>query len=235
MRHRDRVAMALAREEPDRCPMQVSFVPEFADRLRADLSARGVLGGGHTVSGGPQTTEHNPLGAGGSYELERAIDEDLILTSVGWASTIFQGRDVHTDEWGVGWRGQPYTTPLGSGYYPEMVVYPLADDDAIDSYVPPDPARPELYEEAARVIRGFGEEYWIVGVTQCTIWETAWALRGLERLLMDLLADPDLAETILDIPYRYHLAAAERLVAMGVDMLWTGDDIGAQRGMLMSP
>jgi uroporphyrinogen-III decarboxylase len=52
---------------------------------------------------------------------------------------------------------------------------------------------------------------------------------------MDLLEDPDLAEAILDIPYRYHLVAAERLVEAGVDMLWTGDDVGAQNGMLMSP
>ena len=188
----------------------------------------------HAISG-TSAIDHNPLGGGGTYELERAIDQDLILTSVGWASTIFQGREEHTDEWGVGWRGQPYTTPFGSGYYPEMVRYPLADDEAITAYVPPDPTRSELYEDAARVIRGFGEEYWIVGVTQCTIWETAWALRGLERLLMDLLVDPDLADVILDIPYRYHLAAAERLVELGVDMLWTGDDIGAQNGMLMSP
>lgn len=234
MRHRDRVAMALAREEPDRCPMQVSFVPEFADRLRADLHAKGLLSHESSASGNA-TTEHNPLGGGSGYELEQAIDEDLILASVGWASTIFLGREEHTDEWGVGWRGQPYATPFGSGYYPEMVVYPLADEGALDSYVPPDPTRPELYEEAARVIQGFSEEYWIVGVTQCTIWETAWALRGLERLLMDLLTDPDLAEAILDIPYRYHLAVAERLVELGVDMLWTGDDIGTQNGMLMSP
>ena len=116
-----------------------------------------------------------------------------------------------------------------------MVRYPLANDEAIASYTPPDPTRPELYEDARRVIDDFGDEYWIVGVTQCTIWETAWALRGLERLLMDLLEDPDLAEAILDIPYRYHLVAAERLVEAGVDMLWTGDDIGAQNGMLMSP
>ena len=41
--HRDRVATALAREEPDRCPMQISFTPEFADRLRADMVDRGLL------------------------------------------------------------------------------------------------------------------------------------------------------------------------------------------------
>ena len=31
------------------------------------------------------------------------------------------------------------------------------------------------------------------------------------------------------------MAAAERLAGMGVDMLWTGDDIGSQRGMLIAP
>jgi uroporphyrinogen decarboxylase len=38
MRPRDRVAMALRHEEPDRCPMQVSFTPEFAARLRQDMA-----------------------------------------------------------------------------------------------------------------------------------------------------------------------------------------------------
>jgi uroporphyrinogen-III decarboxylase len=116
-----------------------------------------------------------------------------------------------------------------------MVGFPLADDGAIDAYEPPDPGRPELYADSERVIREYGADYWIVGVTVTTIWETAWALRGYQQLLMDLVGDPDLADRILEIPFRYHLAAAERLAAMGVDMLWTGDDIGSQRGMLMAP
>jgi uroporphyrinogen-III decarboxylase len=68
-----------------------------------------------------------------------------------------------------------------------------------------------------------------------TIFETAWALRGLEALLMDMLADPDIADAILDIPFRYHLAAAKRLARMGVDMIWTGDDVGSQKAMMISP
>jgi len=68
-----------------------------------------------------------------------------------------------------------------------------------------------------------------------TIFETAWALRGLEQLLTDLIEDPDLADAILEIPYRYHLAAAETLARMGVDMIWLGDDVGHQQGMLISP
>ena len=39
MKHRDRVLMALHHERPDRCPMQISFTPEFADRLRQELLA----------------------------------------------------------------------------------------------------------------------------------------------------------------------------------------------------
>src|SRR5919109_1962952 len=74
VKHRDRVLMALNHETPDRCPMQVSFTPEFADRLRAGLRMRG-------------STSHNPHGGGNSYELERALGQDLILTSVGWVNS----------------------------------------------------------------------------------------------------------------------------------------------------
>ena len=116
-----------------------------------------------------------------------------------------------------------------------MVRHPLADDRAIETYTGPDPNRPELYEEADRVLQEFKAEYWIVGVTVTTIFETAWALRGYERMLTDFVENPDLAERILEIPYRYHLAAAQRLVEMGVDMIWIGDDVGTQRGMLISP
>jgi len=41
MNHRERVLTALNHQEPDRCPMQVSFTPEFAARLEADLRLKG--------------------------------------------------------------------------------------------------------------------------------------------------------------------------------------------------
>ena len=37
-----------------------------------------------------------------------------------------------------------------------------------------------LYIDADRLIAEHGAEYWIVGSTVTTIFETAWALRGLE-------------------------------------------------------
>jgi uroporphyrinogen decarboxylase len=159
----------------------------------------------------------------------------MLLTSVGWANSYYMDDKAYTDEWGVGWTPQPYITPFGGGHYTEIVHHPLVDERAIGSYTPPDPNRPELYSDAEQMIRAFKDEYWIVGVTVTTIFETAWALRGLEQILVDMKMAPELANHLLDIPYSYHLAAAKKLVQMGVDMIWTGDDVGAQNRMLIAP
>ena len=222
MRHRERVLMALHHEEPDRCPMQISFTPEFAERLRADLKVKG-------------TPAHNPHGGGNTYELERALDEDLILTSIGWANSYYQQEGDYTDEWGIGWKSVEYKTPYGVGRYTEAVTHPLERVENIATYKAPDPNRPELYQEAARAIEQFRDEYWIVGVTVTTILETAVALRGFTQLLKDIKIQPELFEQLLEIPYHYHLTAARTLVKMGVDMIWLGDDVGGQTGMLFSP
>ena len=92
---RDRVRMSLNHQKPDRCPMQISFTPEFAQRLREDMHQTGQ-------------SVHNPHGGGNTYELERALGQDLLLTSVGWANSYYAnetyagGKDSYTDEWGVG-------------------------------------------------------------------------------------------------------------------------------------
>ena len=220
---RQRVGAALAHVEPDRCPFQATFTPEFAVRLRRELG----LGIEHG---------HNPHGGGNTYELELAIGEDVLLTSVGWANCYYQD-DAHdyVDEWGVGWHVARYTTPFGVGHYTEPKGHPLADDAALSSYRAPDPCRDALYADAADAIARFGGEYYIAGVVVTTIFEAAWALRGLERLMMDFVQAPETADEVLEIPFRYHLAAAERLVRLGVDMIWLGDDIGQQTGMLISP
>lgn len=222
MIHRERVLAALNHETPDRCPLQISFTPEFAERLRGDHQVRGQQ-------------LHNPHGGGNTYDIERIIGEDMLLVSVGWANSYYQQSGVYTDEWDVTWKPSEYTTPYGVGHYTEPMGHPLADDEAVGRYQAPDPHRQKLYYEAALAIRDFKDEYWIVGVTVTTIFECAWALRGYERLLSDFVLKPDLAEYILEIPYRYHLAAARKLVEMGVDMIWTGDDVGTQTRMLISP
>jgi uroporphyrinogen decarboxylase len=219
MNHRERIQIALNHEQPDRCPMYVGYTPEFRSRLRDDLKARGFSMTGNDIG----------------YEIERALDQDMLLTFVGWALSYYQDGDSYVDEWGIRWKSVAYETPFGTGRYTEMVEHPLASISAIDEYTPPDPTRPELYVDAARVISEFKDEYWIVGGVVCTILEAAWGLRGLQSMLMDFISNPDLAEHILDIPYTYHLIVAKQLVELGVDMIWIGDDVGTQNRMLISP
>jgi uroporphyrinogen decarboxylase len=220
--------MALNHKEPDRCPMDISFTPEFATRLKTHM--------------GLETKDGAVDGEGGdTYVLERTLQQDMLYTSVGFCKKIYvdevhEGDDVvRIDEWGVAYRDVQYETEFGQGNYTEIVGHPLADDQAIDAYEPPDPNRPELYVEAARVIEQHKDEYWITGGVPLTIWETAWGLRGLERALLDLVLNPDLAHKLLDISLSYHLAAAERLASMEVDMIRLADDVGAQDRMMMSP
>jgi len=226
MNHRERVLAALRHNQPDRCPMQISFTPESAARLEADLKLKGQ-------------GLHNPHGGGNTYALERALDEDMLLTSVGWVNGYYQAGyqdvDAYRDEWGVTWQCIEYETPYGKGKYTEPGGHPLAEDGALEAYQPPDPNRPELYREAERVLKEFQDDYWIVGVTPTTIFEAAWALRGYDRLMIDLATDPDTANRILDLPFAYHKTVTQRLARMGVDMIWLGDDVGAQQSMLMSP
>ncbi|HKL43273.1 MAG TPA: uroporphyrinogen decarboxylase family protein [Clostridia bacterium] len=223
MNHRDRVLMALDHKEPDRCPMQISFTPEFAERVKNEIDIKN------------NKEYHNPHGGGNDYLLERYIGEDMLLTSVGWANSYYQKEDSYTDEWGIKWKSINYNTKYGEGRYTEIVGHPLADSKNVDIYNSPDPHRTSLYEEPKRVIDLYKNQYYIVGVTVTTIFECAWALRGLERLLMDFIEKPDLADDILKIPFNYHLTAAKKLVNLGVDMIWIGDDMGAQNSMLISP
>lgn len=222
--HRDRVQLAINHQTPDRCPMQISFTPEFASRLVEYLR--------------PETGNSEFLKNCASFDLERYLDQDLLLTSGLWDNSYqqqYKPGEEFTDDWGIGWKAIPYETKFGSGVYTEMIHHPLKEAKLLTDYKPPDPNLPGLYLETKRIIRDYKSEYWIVGVTVTTMFEKAWALRGYDQIMIDMLADPDLADTLLEIPYRYHLSMASQLVKMGVDMIWIGDDVGAQHTMLIAP
>ena len=215
MKPRERVEIALNHEKPDRCPVQMGYTPEFYTRLEQDL--------------------HRTFDSEYLNDVTQIISGDMQVASVGWSTSYYLDDKPYTDEWGVGWIVHPYETPFGIGNYTEICNFPLSDEAAISGYTPPDPNRVGLYKEAEQLVAEYKEEYWIVGQVHTTVFETAWALRGLEQMLRDMAANPDLANIILEIPYRYHLRAAKRLVEIGVDMIFLGDDVGAQNQMLISP
>lgn len=74
----------------------------------------------------------------------------------------------------------------------------------------------------------------VQGDMQCTIWETAWYMRGMENLMMDMMEESPLAEYLLDRVTEMAVARAEFFAQTGADALFLGDDIGMQRSIMMS-
>jgi uroporphyrinogen decarboxylase len=223
--HRERVLAALNHEIPDRCPMQICFTPEFNKRLRAHYEGKG-----HVFKPEPPG-EIN-------LELEFLTDQDMLLSWVGWTDETkikYIPGEEFLDKWGVLRRATEYTTPFGKGIYNELVGHPLADESKISSYKCPDPDMPGLYTGVDGLLKKYKDEYWIVGVAVTTMYETAWALRGFEQMFIDFIANPEIVNTLFDITWKYHFRVAQNLVNKGVDMIWIGDDVGAQNRMLISP
>ena len=70
-----------------------------------------------------------------------------------------------------------------------------------------------------------------------SVWQHATFLRGLDQLLMDLLAEPELVEFLLDKFTDFYLAYFDRLLTAAhgrIDILRIADDLGMQDRLLMS-
>lgn len=73
-----------------------------------------------------------------------------------------------------------------------------------------------------------------VGNMQVTIWETAWYIRGMENLMVDMTCEPEMAAWVLDKVTEQAVIRAKAYANAGVDIVFLGDDIGMQNGPMMS-
>ena len=69
---------------------------------------------------------------------------------------------------------------------------------------------------------------------QCTVWERAWYMRGMENLMVDMMTEDPIAEAILDRVTEIAVLRAESYARSGVDVLFLGDDAGMQHAVMMS-
>jgi len=73
------------------------------------------------------------------------------------------------------------------------------------------------------------------GHQACSVWETAWYMRGMEDLMVDMADGDEKAAFLLDTVTDASAAHAAALARAGADVLALGDDIGMQRAPMMSP
>lgn len=216
MKPRDRVLTALRRQVPDRVPREMGFTPPVLEEFRRRTDATDLADyfdfEVRTVTLAPtrQQVDFSPyLGP---------------LPSNAWVN-----------EWGIGhvpgslYHFHDYVHPLRNvSTVPEMKAYPFPDVTAGHRYS-------DLADEVVDWHRrGYAVQAEIPHPSG-TLFECAWLLRGLENLLADFLINPDLATALLDHLTASGIGSATRLAQAGIDVLLTGDDVGTQRGMMMSP
>ncbi len=135
------------------------------------------------------------------------------------------------DEWGVGHVSTPTSMHM------TQMLFPLGNATSVEdilNYPMPsysEKSNPDLKAEAEAIhARGFAS----VGNMQCTIWESAWYMRGMENLMMDMMSEDPMADALLDRVTEISLSRAILYANAGVDILFLGDDIGMQSSIMMS-
>lgn len=122
----------------------------------------------------------------------------------------------------------------GSSYHFTHRVSPLRNADSLDEIESYPYYRAPIDDD--ETLRGEAERAHAAGrVSLCWIghmYETAWQIRGYEEFLMDMIAEPDRAEFILETITQGNIARAEAAARAGVDYLRTGDDVANQNTLM---
>lgn len=233
--HRDRVRAVLAGECPDYPVVDMGGrVASLSQPAYLDLKAH--LGYGGTLED-ETITFLNTVGQFDERILQR-FDVPLRRVYLHPPSTftlqIAQDGSFH-DEWAV--RYQP------SGPYNERVGHPLdqATLSDLDDFPWPDPDDPGRYLGLADEARRLYDEtdYCLAaGHISAGIFQDCWNLRGMEQFFLDMALDREFAEALLDRVTAVHVGMWQHFLdAVGdyVDIVETADDLGGQKGLLLSP
>lgn len=122
--------------------------------------------------------------------------------------------------------------------YVEVVAPPLKDASSvedIDKYKFPDPCAKGRFDIAEKEIAKYGNDYFVIGDCELSIFELAWQLTGLEKHMMAMAFQEQWLEKLYDKVEYWTTNIALQLVKLGVDAVWFGEDLGSQTSTLMSP
>ncbi len=160
-------------------------------------------------------------------ELPGFLGNHLVRVDLNHTGALSADGKERFDWWGCG------HDTAEEGYF--IRTSPLANTMDLDAIAWPDPHAPGLMDRAAATIDKYGATYFIVPNLGFALFERAWALRGLQPFLMDMVLNPPFVEALLDRITEIQLALIDRYLELGVDGGYFGDDYGAQKSMLFSP
>jgi uroporphyrinogen decarboxylase len=206
---RERVHAALNHQRTDRVPIWFWFHPETLAKLAAALEIPPVA-------------------------VADALGDDIRQTWVG-NNHAMEGvqhdreGEGHTDPWGIRWVRQ--------GAFNQVERSPLAgaSEEEILRYSFPYGHTDDLLSNMHAVLALPGHRFIGCDISPCLL-ELMFRVRGMEPALMDLATSPGTSRAFLANAANFSIHLAEQACArFPLDWLWTGDDVGSQRAMIISP
>lgn len=215
MTRRERVLHAMRRKVPDRVPMEFELCPLQLARFRKE------------------TGSDNPAEYFG-FEV-KTVEVKPTVKRTDFSSWLGDTSKIRVDEWGIGW----FSTE--GSYHFEDMIHPLAEAQTVDDIVKypfPDLEKDYRYDGVKEEVEEYHRQgYAVAGaVTPVggTIFWPPYKLRSMENLLMDFRTNLPVAEALLERTAEITRAMAMKFAACGVDIIHTADDLGTQRGLLIS-
>jgi len=155
------------------------------------------------------------------------INEDVIV------SFQFEGNfkmEDWTDRWGVQWkitRSDMVPFPKGN---------PLPDLGYFDEYNFPDPDKLEFTEDHKKLLRSTDRNKHIIyGNLTYFMFERTWALTGMDNSMKSFFIYPREMKKLLHKIADFNIRVFERYLETGVDGVTFSEDLGHQRGPMVSP
>lgn len=220
MTSKKRFLAALEHKEPDRVPTFTNITPQIAEKLGREMNL-------------PWKPEESRLSARISHtEILLKLGNDAVgirPTRVENALTCWKD-DKLIDEFGFVYKRV--------GLYDEIIKRPLANVESIEEvnkFRMPNPLALGIWDVAKKQIKRYEKDFAIIGDLETTIFELSWNLVRMEKFLMDLVLEKSYVFALMDKVLNYNLACGKKMVELGVNMIWTGDDFGTQKGMMISP
>ena len=214
----ERVLCALRHERPDRLPIDYSATPESDAALK------------------------KYLGIDDDEALMRRLGRDIRLVAgrfVGpsdMSGAAGVGAD-RKDFLGIVWR--PVKNEFAT--YNEIAFHPLGHVKTVkevEEYTWPSVDWFDYSDLADQIDRINRDERYCINFFVGGAFETPWYMRGMERFLMDLVECPDIAEAISRKATEFYKQRALRAIEQSkgkIDLVYSGGDLGSQRGMMLAP
>ena len=208
--------MAFAHQEPDRVPINYLSNPGIDRRLKM----------------------HYGLDAGDSEGLNQRLGVDFRRINAPYIGPKLHA-DVperQVDMWGIHRRWIEHE----SGGYWDYCDFPLKDAglELIESWPMPSPDDFD-YESVAQQCRQYKDYCCMAGNPGVgDIINSTGMIRTMEQVLVDLMLDDEVCLRYIDRKNAVQLEIMERTLAAGgggIDLLWLGEDLGTQRGPMISP